>query len=234
MGDHMLAVSSKYKVSFLQFRFATCPCCTTSPAPSPSSTRSPGSSNPSTWPSGAPCGSWCDARNAIVVTSSEWGFRPSTTKNLHSITPTTSSTLSRSRQSRWPVCSRNEGAIPTKIGEIYSQFYASFTQIVVLLIFVMYDWFCQAVCPIFEIGIFLSLRPILCNVMSVGQMLTKISRTVKIGPILAVLCKRGVSKLEQYNNFHKGGSKSTQTFFSLRFCVLSYKHLLFKFMSILA
>jgi hypothetical protein len=29
----------------------------------------------------------------------------------------------------------------------------------------------------FEIGIFLSLRPILCNVMSVGWMLTKIGQT---------------------------------------------------------
>jgi hypothetical protein len=58
---------------------------------------------------------------------------------------------------------------------------ALFTRTVALLIFVMSDWFCQAVCPIlpgsltdFEIGIFLSLCLILCNVMSVCQMLTKI------------------------------------------------------------
>ncbi len=45
-----------------------------------------------------------------------------------------------------------------------------FTRIVVLPIFVMAGQFCQAVCPIlpgsttdFEIGIFLSLSPILCN-----------------------------------------------------------------------
>jgi hypothetical protein len=50
--------------------------------------------------------------------------------------------------------------------------------------FVMSDRFCQAVRPIlpgsptnFEIGIFLSLRLILCNVMSVSQMVTKIRRT---------------------------------------------------------
>jgi hypothetical protein len=44
--------------------------------------------------------------------------------------------------------------------------------------------FCQALCPIlpgsltnFEIGIFLSLHLILCNVRSVGQMITKIRQT---------------------------------------------------------
>ncbi len=61
---------------------------------------------------------------------------------------------------------------------------ALFTQTVALPIFVMSDQFCQAVCPIlpgsptdFEIGIFLSLCLILCNVMSVCQMLTKIGLT---------------------------------------------------------
>ncbi len=60
----------------------------------------------------------------------------------------------------------------------------SFTRTVVLPIFVTSDRFCQAVCPIlpgsptnFEIGIFLSLPPILCNVMSVIQILTKIGQT---------------------------------------------------------
>ncbi len=38
-----------------------------------------------------------------------------------------------------------------------------FTRTVVLPIFVMSDRFCQAVRLIFEIGIFLSIRPILCN-----------------------------------------------------------------------
>jgi len=63
----------------------------------------------------------------------------------------------------------------------YGNPYPSFTQTVALPIFVTSDQFCQAVHPIlpssptnFEIGIFLSLCPILCNVMSVHQMLTKI------------------------------------------------------------
>jgi hypothetical protein len=56
-----------------------------------------------------------------------------------------------------------------------------FTRTVALLICVMSNQFCQAVCLIlpgsltdFEIGIFLSVCPILCNVISIGQMLTKI------------------------------------------------------------
>ena len=60
---------------------------------------------------------------------------------------------------------------------------ARFTRTVALLIFVTSDRFCQAVCPIlpgsltnFEIGIFLSLCPILCNVMLVSQLLIKIRR----------------------------------------------------------
>jgi hypothetical protein len=55
---------------------------------------------------------------------------------------------------------------------------------VALPIFVTSDRFCQAVRPIlpnsltdFEIGIFLSICLILCNVMSVGQMLRKIGWT---------------------------------------------------------
>ncbi len=61
---------------------------------------------------------------------------------------------------------------------------APFTRTVALPIFVTSDQFCQAVCPTlpgfltnFEIGIFLSLCLILCNVMSVSQMLTKIGWT---------------------------------------------------------
>jgi hypothetical protein len=68
------------------------------------------------------------------------------------------------------------------------------------------------VCPIlpgsstdFETGIFLPLRPILCNVVSVSRMLTKIGRTdwqkwsdvTKIGRILAVLCKRPFNDKEK-------------------------------------
>jgi hypothetical protein len=55
---------------------------------------------------------------------------------------------------------------------------------VALPIFVTFEQFCPAVCPIlpgspkdFEVGIFLSLCPILCNVMPFGLMLTKIGRT---------------------------------------------------------
>ncbi len=70
-----------------------------------------------------------------------------------------------------------------------SQHYALFTQTVALPIFVMYDQFCQAVCPIFQLGIFLHLSLILCDVISLGQMLTKVCRTAKIGLILAVSCK---------------------------------------------
>jgi len=80
-----------------------------------------------------------------------------------------------------------------------------FTRTVALPIFVTSDQFCQAVCPIlpgslsnFEIGIFLSFRLILCNVMNIGvgclQKLEgrpgKISRAEKIRLILAVSCKR--------------------------------------------
>ncbi len=70
--------------------------------------------------------------------------------------------------------------------------YALFTRTVALPIFVTSNQFCQAVRLIFETGIFLSLCPILCNMMSVSWMLTNISWTAKIGQFLAVWCKRGI------------------------------------------
>jgi hypothetical protein len=76
---------------------------------------------------------------------------------------------------------------PSASDQRYKTFYcrkAPFTRTVVLLIFVSSDQFCQAVCPFlpgspsnFETGIFLSLCPILCNVMSFSWMLTKIGQT---------------------------------------------------------
>jgi hypothetical protein len=90
---------------------------------------------------------------------------------------------------------------------------ALFARTVAHPIFVKSTIFCQAVHPIlpgsltnFEIGIFLSLHLTLCNVMSVSRMLTiirqqpgKISRTAKIRPILAVLCKQLLMKHQGFN-----------------------------------
>jgi hypothetical protein len=67
---------------------------------------------------------------------------------------------------------------------VFTHTYPAFTRTVGLPIFVTFDRFCQAVCLIlpgslanFEIRIFLSLRLILCKVMSVSRMLTKIRQT---------------------------------------------------------
>ncbi len=86
--------------------------------------------------------------------------------------------------------------------EYYTSLKAPFTWTVALTIFVMSDWFCQAVCPIlpgsltnFEIGIFLSLHPILCNVMFVCRMLTKIG-------LMASQNWVGQQQLDQFWLFH--------------------------------
>jgi hypothetical protein len=72
----------------------------------------------------------------------------------------------------WPACLPCFG----RIVMLPATAYPPFTWTMALLIFVMSNWFCQDVCPIlpgsptnFEIGIFLSRCPILCNLCQIGS-----------------------------------------------------------------